>query len=632
MLSLEMVYDQRFSPLKFGGFDAIPDSTDLVVSTGNSDGCYLLQRLDVLTGNRTSLNIQGRSPKVSPDGMQFLFTSEQHHDRTICRYHLTTEKVVELFPADLVFSAQACWSPDADRIATVVKIEPSLEAVPAKPFPDSSARVYSVRPLQPAYEIRILELDTRRWTTVYQSVALIRDLSWAGNYLVFHAVVPLIADTDSDPKGEIRVLDLQTGDAVTVVEKGGIQHLRPVPSPDGRLIAFNYDPNNLNYPYFCHLAIIPTGGGSVRQLTRDKFINGTSAWASDGEGIYFVFGEGVYRQIGYSDLSGNTRVLTDSPSWKKPRIVAVSGRSVVGFHATDADCRSYVAVKSEGEENVLLDLTAHTGSDILGESEEIEVDHDGLQLKGLLVTPKRGVPGNLPLIVQLHGGPVGGVRDASSTIVGGPVEWQFWTSLGYAVLLPDYRSSLVYGWNEFELGKSRQDFHERDFSDIQAIIDFVLKSRSVDKSRMCLMGHSYGATLTNWMLTRTDMFRAALSFDGIVDHVYQYGTGNLAGKGVKTLEYQFGGEPWKAEGNYRKSSAFPGIGNVKTPTLLAVAGPRMLYQYEYMYTALKKLRVPVELVSYPDEYHALRRIENKKDLLTRTADWFSRHLYQDDAM
>ena len=283
----------RFRPLKFGGFDAIPDSTDLVVSSENSAGSYLLQRLDGLTGKRTSLNILGRSPKVSPDGIQFLFTSTQQQDRTICLYHLTTEEVVELIPADLVFSGQVCWSPDADRIATVVKVEPSLEAIPAKRFLDSSARAYSVRPLQPAYEIRILELDTRRWTTIYQCGALIRDLSWAGNYLVFHTIVPLLAGTDSDPKGKIRVLDLHTGNAVTVVEKGGVQHLRPVPSPDGRLIAFNYDPNNLHYPYFCHLAIVPSDGGSVRQLTRDKFINGTSAWASDGEGIYFVFGEGV---------------------------------------------------------------------------------------------------------------------------------------------------------------------------------------------------------------------------------------------------------------------------------------------------------------------------------------------------
>ena len=631
MLSLEMVFDKRFSPLKFGGFDAIPDSTDLVVSTGNSDGSYLLQRLEGLTGKRTSLNIQGRSPKVSPDGVQFLFTSVEHQDRTICCYHLTTEDVVELFPSDLVFAGQVCWSPDADRIVTVVKVEPSLEAIPAKRFPDSSARVYSVRPLQPAYEIRILELDTRRWTTVYQGGELIRDLSWAGNYLVFHAVVPLLTGTDSDPKGEIRVLDLQTGNAVTVVEKGGVQHLRPVPSPDGRLIAFNYDPNNLHYPYFCHLAVVPTDGGSVRQLTRDKFINGTSAWAPNGEGIYFVFGEGVYRQIGFSDLSGNTRVLTDSSSWKKPSIVAVSDRSMVGFHATDADCRSFIAASTQEKEKVLLDITAPTDFDILGVSEELKVDHDGLVLKGLLVTPKRGVSGNLPLIVQLHGGPVGGVREAS-TIVGGPVEWHFWTSLGYAVLLPDYRSSLVYGWNEFELGKTRQDFCERDFSDIKAVIDFVVKSRSVDRTRLCLMGHSYGATLTNWVLTRTDMFRAAMSFDGIVDHFYRYGTGNLAGKGVKTWEYQFGGEPWKAEGNYRRSSALPELRNVKTPTLLAVAGPDVLYQYEYMYTALKKLRVPVELVSYPDEDHVLRGIENKKDLLTRTADWFSRHMNQDDAM
>ena len=303
---------------------------------------------------------------------------------------------------------------------------------------------------------------------------------------------------------------------------------------------------------------------------------------------------------------------------------------MVGFHATDADCRSFVAMKCKGEENVLLDLTAHAGSDIPGVSEEIEVDHDGLLLKGLLVTPKRSVSGNLPLIVQLHGGPVGGVRDAS-TIIGGPEEWHFWTSLGYAVLLPDYRSSLVYGWNEFELGRTQQDFCERDFSDIQAIIDFVLKSRSVDISRMCLMGHSYGATLTNWVLTRTEMFRAAMSFDGIVDHFYRYGTGNLAGRGVKTWEYQFGGEPWKSEKNYKGSSALPGLGKLKTPTLLVAAGPEVLYQYEYMYTVLKKLGVPVELISYPDENHVLRRIENKKDLLTRTADWFSRHLCQNDA-
>jgi dipeptidyl aminopeptidase/acylaminoacyl peptidase len=185
----------------------------------------------------------------------------------------------------------------------------------------------------------------------------------------------------------------------------------------------------------------------------------------------------------------------------------------------------------------------------------------------------------------------------------------------------------VYGWDHIEAARRNQDKHERDYDDIAAGIEEACRHTSVDRSRIVLMGHSYGATLVNWIVTQTHAFRAAVSFDGHVDFTYAWGTHRIAGTGSLTFEYLLDGTPWEAEVNYRRYSALPHLAKARTPCLLITAGRGVLSEYELMFTTLKRRGIDVELLHYPDEDHTLRRRANQQDLVERTVDWLEARLH-----
>ncbi|MEB0140079.1 MULTISPECIES: alpha/beta hydrolase family protein [unclassified Undibacterium] len=113
---------------------------------------------------------------------------------------------------------------------------------------------------------------------------------------------------------------------------------------------------------------------------------------------------------------------------------------------------------------------------------------DGLPIYGYLTTPRHTEAKNLPLIVNVHGGPM--VRGYHSESWGRWPEAQFFASRGYAVLELEPRGSVgsgrknyLAGWKQW--GGTMQD----DLSDGAL---FLVQEGIVDKQRMGLLGGSYG--------------------------------------------------------------------------------------------------------------------------------------------
>src|SRR5689334_1307473 len=116
---------------------------------------------------------------------------------------------------------------------------------------------------------------------------------------------------------------------------------------------------------------------------------------------------------------------------------------------------------------------------------------------------------------------------------------------------------LGYG-DEFLRGV-RFQILSRPAKDILYGVDALIRDGIADPKRLTIGGYSYGAYLTNWLITQTTRFNAAISGAGAVEHVAKWGT--LDEPLVST--YLFGGFPWQVPSLYQAEAAIFHIDKVR---------------------------------------------------------------------
>jgi dipeptidyl aminopeptidase/acylaminoacyl peptidase len=220
---------------------------------------------------------------------------------------------------------------------------------------------------------------------------------------------------------------------------------------------------------------------------------------------------------------------------------------------------------------------------------------DGTEIEGWVMLPPNS-QGPHPLVLAIHGGPHGAYGDAFD------YEFQWLSTNGYAVVYTNPRGSTGYG--EKFLWGTWGGWGKSDFEDVMAGVDYAADHFPIDRKRLAVTGYSYGGFLTNWIITQTDRFSAAVSGAGIANWLSDYGTADIP----RTKESEFYGSPWEPEAAQRMlaSSPITHAAKVRTPTLFLDGEADMrvpIEEAEQMYTALRKLHVPAKLIRYPGNYH-----------------------------
>lgn len=226
---------------------------------------------------------------------------------------------------------------------------------------------------------------------------------------------------------------------------------------------------------------------------------------------------------------------------------------------------------------------------------------DGTSVEGMLIYP----PGkfeqkNLPMFTFIHGGP--GDADGNHF----EADWYQWADLaatdGWLVFEPNYRGSVGYG-DAFALGIVPH-IVSRPGKDILAGVDALVKGGIADPNRLTIGGYSYGGYMTNWLITQTTRFKAAVTGAGAVEHVVNWGNDDTTWDDA----YFLGGLPWKTEQNYNAEAAIWQIGKVRTPTHIVAGGAdiRVYVGEDYLLErALHTMGVPCALLIFPGEGHSL---------------------------
>jgi dipeptidyl aminopeptidase/acylaminoacyl peptidase len=228
---------------------------------------------------------------------------------------------------------------------------------------------------------------------------------------------------------------------------------------------------------------------------------------------------------------------------------------------------------------------------------------DGTTVEGMLIYP----PGkfeakHLPLFTLVHGGPI----DADGNHF--EADWYQWAALaatnGWLVFEPNYRGSSGYG-DKF-VDQIVPVIVSRPGKDILEGVDALVKDGTADSDRLTVGGYSYGGYMTNWLITQTTRFKAAVTGAGAVEHIGNWGNDD----DTYDDAYFLGGRPWEVPQRYHDEAAIFQINKVTTPTHLVAGGDdiRVAVLEDYLLEhALYSLGIPHKLLIFPGEGHSLSK-------------------------
>ncbi|CUT06924.1 Dipeptidyl aminopeptidase/acylaminoacyl peptidase [Candidatus Kryptonium thompsonii] len=626
MLSINVVSQMDISPdgksvvfvLSKADFEESKYRTDLYLASVESGEVKQL----------TFSNEDERNPKFSPDAKFIAFISNRKSDPQ----EKETKNQIWLLPVDGgeafkltnapegVISFQ--WMPDGKNILYLTQ-----ETLP-KPEKEKKERDKKLK-FDPTVvdkekyrkEFYIVDVKTKKERKIFTGDYGIEqfDVSPDGKFVVYNT--NYTGDIDDSKKFDLWLLEVETGKSKQLTKRPGGER-QPKWSPDGKYIAFVADLD----PKFTYsqeeLFIADPQTGEIKNLT-EKFDVGVISYEfskSEPGKIYARTASGVYTHIytisindgTIKEFLGGERVFSD---------IAVSGK-VLAFLVEDKTSAPDVYVLKNGELKKLTDLNPQLKNFTFGEQTVIRwKSFDGWVIEGVLVKPVNFEQGKrYPMLVAVHGGPYGRIQD----ILRQYYNLQVWANEGYLVFAPNFRGSSGYS-NKFGIANFK-DLGGGDFKDIMAGIDYIVKELKIaDENKIGIFGGSYGGYMTNWAITQTDRFKAAVSMFGIFNLITDYSNSYLPSWEPDYL----GDYYWNNLKIYLERSPFYYVKNIKTPVLIMHGDEdpnTFISNSKEMYQALKHLGKTVEFVRYPREGHGFREPNHRIDEFYRCLAWFNKYL------
>ena len=204
------------------------------------------------------------------------------------------------------------------------------------------------------------------------------------------------------------------------------------------------------------------------------------------------------------------------------------------------------------------------------------------------------------MLTLIHGGPAAADGNHFRS------DWYDWAVIAasndWLVFRPNYRGSIGYG--DAFMRQISPHLVSRPGKDILEGVDALVRDGIADPQQLTIGGYSYGGYMTNWLITQTTRFRAAVTGAGAVEHAVNWGNDDLTFDDA----WYLGGAPWEAEKNYNAEAAMWQMNKVHTPTHLVVGANdiRVAAAESYlMERELHTLRVPADLLVFPGEGHLL---------------------------
>lgn len=564
------------------------------------------------------------TPHWSPDGRWLAFLSD-HANATgdasmqvyLMRSDATTAERLTSVPGGVEDFA---WSPDSTMIAFVARDQRTAKELEKQSVGDDAIEVdrdfkYS--------RLWVAKVADESAVQVTKQDFEITEFAWSPKGDEIALVVAKSQKPEDSLLYSLVVVSRSTGEVVRTLNTNAA----PISgllrwSPDGSLINFLEGPPTKEFASW--LSVVPASGGAVRPLTKDY--SGTVLaveWTPDSKTLLGQSIEGTRQALLSIDVaSGVETKLTDVTQTIWEYSFSTNGQTIV-YTAQTSDSPSDIYVwTKDAQPRKITDFNPQTRSWSLGTAREVEWKNskDGRTRRGVVITPPGYQPGKLyPTIVNTHPGD-------TAWWSGFHAKWWAWGQLlasrGYVVFLPNTRGVNGEGW---QMHATIADWGGMAYQDLIDGVDYLVQQKIADPNRLGIGGWSNGGFMTEYAITHTTRFKAAVAQAGHSDFFSLYGTSYIS---AALREVSFG-SPYTNRKKYDEASPIASIRNCRTPTLLIHGindrGVPVGQAYEF-YTGLKDVGVETELVIYPREGHSLNEYAHQLDVQKRVIAWFDKHL------
>ncbi len=618
------------------------------------------------------LEVGVSSPEISPDGLSVVVVTskpnyeENRFDRTLVLVDVATGDQRELTP-HRPGVRQPKWSPSGEHLAFLDTVEEMGSQVFSLPMSGGEARqVTSAK-----QGVRVFHWDADGAQLLFTTPDAPEEREGEerhnrsfevgyNSYLTEEAPTPVhlwrvpagggegerltegnesISDFLVSPDGRTVALEVtprpHTGEGIRAViqaldlESGEKRDLVGDPpvnlgafSPDGRFLAFSRSRGP--EPYFnpSGLFVQSIQGGQPMDVTAqiDRSLGGV-AWVPTGDALLVSGTDLTRRALWHQPLSGSPQQIElGRVHFNSGPVVARNG--TLAFIGSEAQRASELYVMQALDESPrrLTDFNQALASLHLGKVETVTWDGpDGFQQNGVLVYPPNFQPGEqYPLVLSIHGGPMGTSTEAFSTFN------QILASQGWLVFSPNYRGSSTQG-KAFQRAVVN-DAGEGPGRDVMSGVKAVKALGIVDDDRVAVSGWSYGGYMTAWLTAHFDGWAVAVAGAAVTDWFDWYSMADMntwAGFGLD-------GSPWLNDNamNYWRQSPMAYAHQIRTPTLILsnTGDERVTVSQSYkLYHALKDNQVEVSFIAYPVSGHFPADPVHQRDIRRRWIEWIAEH-------
>lgn len=249
--------------------------------------------------------------------------------------------------------------------------------------------------------------------------------------------------------------------------------------------------------------------------------------------------------------------------------------------------------------------------------------NDGTPLQGLLFKPEGfDVTKKYPMMVYFYERNSETLHNYRAPAPSrSTINIPYFVSNDYLVFVPDIK---------YDLGLPGPSAYDCIIPGVQAVV----AKGGVDTENMAIQGQSWGGYQVAYLMTRTNMFKAAGAGAPVVNMTSAYG-GIRWGTGMSRMfqyeqtQSRIGGTLWEKPMYYLENSPLFTMDRVQTPVLIMhndADGSVPWYQGIEMFMALKRLNKPAWLLQYNGEDHNLVQRKNAKDLSVRLSQFFDHYL------
>jgi dipeptidyl aminopeptidase/acylaminoacyl peptidase len=403
---------------------------------------------------------------------------------------------------------------------------------------------------------------------------------------------------------------------------------RPRWSPDGSHIAFDATRRGLTDRETTmedtHVWVIKADGSDRRDIGVIDNRQGPPEWTPDGRAVLFTVQERGHVRLYRAPIAGGR---PEPLVAERGAIGAFSAaKDTIAYTlATPTDlAQLYIRVGSAPARRV-TDLNA----DILRNKRIAEVESftfvsndNKFEIEAFLTRPvglDAATPAPSPLVVMIHGGPHGQQGPAFN------FKSQVYAARGWATLMVNFRGSTGYGQAFADAVFADQNGNEAQ-DVLYGVSAAIRRYPWIDRERLGVEGTSYGGQLSTWLITQTNMFKAAIPTAAITNFIsYNY----------MTYYNQYEAMEWGVyphQGNLMDTllqrSAIRHVAQAHTPTLLMHGendNDVPIAEAEQFYIALKDVGTEAVMVRYPREGHGIREPRHIVDSIDRSIRWYEQH-------